>query len=221
MKILVITGQAGHKGEIKDPSMGSFPNVDYVAYTDKPLQVSTWQCRHMPQFSTDSQYAHRRNAKLGKVLGWLLEPGYDYYVWHDSVCEIQVHPQQLISDHMHGHTQMALWRHPERDCAYEEADKVAWYGVEHEHLIQASKQFLQEHNWPPHAGLFELTSFVYKNTAQVQQALLCWWELICRYSSRDQILFPYVLHKHNICYSVLPGCALAYAGNNKLIPQVR
>jgi hypothetical protein len=116
---------------------------------------------------------------------------------------------------------MALWHHPDRDCAYAEALKVIEFGVEHVPLAHECGNFLQSHAWPPHAGLFEMSSFIYRNSFKMQQAMLTWWELICKYSSRDQIMFPYVVHTHDITYNYMPGRAMAYAGNNTLIPQVR
>ena len=51
--------------------------------------------------------------------------------------------------------------------------------------------------------------------------LFSWWEIICKYSSRDQISFPYVLYKHSITPKIIPGALREWEGNNQVIPHVR
>lgn len=221
MKIAALTSQAGTKGVVMDPSNGGFHHVDYYAFVENFQDLNVWKQMPVWPFSTDVTYTGRRNAKLAKVLGWMMVPGYDYYVWHDSGCEIQVDPVQIIQEHMPDGVHMALWKHPDRTCAYAEAETVVGYGFEKLETAQACVNFLLEKSWPYQAGLFEMSSFVYKNCPQVQALMLSWWELICKYSSRDQILFPYVARMHDIRWQYLPGKAQKYAGNNKLIPQVR
>ena len=221
MKVAVLTGLAGlGQATIRDPSI-VYPDVDYYAFVDREQAVSVWQMKPLWNFSTDTKFSPRRNAKLAKVLGWLLVPGYDVYIWHDSHCELQMDPDQLIKTYLEPDRDMALFKHAARACGYAEAAEVARVGVETPDNALASANFLNERQFPTGAGLFELTSFVYRNNTRMQAAMLTWWELICRYSSRDQVLFPYVVQRHNIQYSYLPGSAQVYGGNNKILPIVR
>ena len=54
-----------------------------------------------------------------------------------------------------------------------------------------------------------------------------WWEQICRFSSRDQISFPFCLWKTKNKISIMPGFANGInpatnkVGYNDLIPQTR
>lgn len=221
MKIAVLTSQAGSKGTLQDPSGGGFPHAHYVAYTDKPLDLKVWEQRSIHKFSMDKPYADRRHAKLAKVLGWMLVPGYDFYIWHDSTSELQMDPVHLINTYLPPDTHMAAWKHPERDCVYAEAEVIIQRDLDHLDATRAATQFMRSHKYPEHNGLFELSAFIYKNSMEMQQAMLSWWELICKYSSRDQIWFPYVAHMHNLKVHDLPGRAMRYAGNNFIIPQVR
>lgn len=221
MKIAIITAQSGSKGRIEDPTNGGFPNADYFAFVDKDLESKIWQSKPLHQFSSLGVFDHRRNAKLPKMLSWLLVPNYDFYIWHDSGCEVVVDPQTLVTTYLHSETDIALWQHPDRDCSYQECDAVLRYGMETVENLNITKTFLHEKHWPPNNGLFEMSSFIYRNSFKMQQALLSWWELVCRYSSRDQILWPFVVKTHNIKYNFLPGRAQIYAGNNCVIPQIR
>ena len=219
-KIAVLTACAGPKGLLWDPSAGKVENTGYFAFVDTPQASQVWRVMPLPQFSADAVFPARRNAKIAKVLGWLLVPGYDYYVWHDNNCELSVSPHRLV-DHFLGNSQLALWKHAQRDCVYEEMSAIAALNFEHPDYLARTRDWLQAQNYPAHSGLFELTSFVYKNDPQVQAAMLTWWELLCKYSSRDQLTFPWVVNHHKLDYKILPGAALRYGGNNTLIPQVR
>lgn len=226
MKIAIITSIVGlQEAGLETPYPGNaFQSpgvVDYFAFVDRHHQCDVWTQLPLPQFSTiDSRYVNRRNAKLPKVLGSFLIPGYDVYMWHDHCCDLVVHPMIIVDYHL-ADRDFAVFKHPFRDCAYEELDVIGQISAEHDRNIWAMKDFLQANHHPRHAGLFEMTSFAYRNTPKVQTAMLTWWELICRYCSRDQVSFPFVVRKHNLTYNIMPGSGRAYATNNDLFPQVR
>lgn len=220
MKIAVITALSGRIGaQIQDPINGGFPNTDYYAFVDRPHKTEIWQQLPLYDFSSNTGYSCRINAKLPKVLSWLLLPGYDYYLWHDNICDLQLNPEDII--HNWGQNcDIALFKHPDRSCSYDEIREIGKQNKDSKENLHRSEQFLIDNNWPTQGGLFELTSFVYQNTPKMRQAMLLWWELICRYTSRDQVMFPFVLHKNNIIHNYLPGKAREEYGNT-LMPVIR
>lgn len=224
MKIAIITSTIGmDDSPIVDPT-NNYSNpeqIDYFAFVDKIYPCKVWKQIFLPKFSLiDGYFQNRRNAKLPKILGFCLVPGYDYYIWHDSHSEVYVHPEYILKNILKEKS-IALFRHAERNCAYKEIDIIAERRWETQENLDNTKSFLQSNNFQYEQGLFELSSFMYRNCFQVQAMMFSWWEVICKYSSRDQISFPYILQKHNIPYNIIPGAALGYAGNNELIPQVR
>lgn len=204
---------------IQDP-VQPFPNVDYHAYTDRQFDLQVWRQHQLPKFSTDSAYAERRNAKLPKALAWMLLPGYDLYVWHDAHCEIKIDPEQIAQQYLQD-ADIALFRHVERDCSYAELAVLAQRDLDTGENLMNTLNFLQQQQWPISGGLFELSSFIYRPTPKVQQLMLTWWELISKYTSRDQVLFPYACAQHSVKYAVLPGAALPYGGSNQFFPSQR
>ena len=60
---------------------------------------------------------------------------------------------------------------------------------------------------PQNYGLFEMSTFIKKNTPIIKTFDLLWWEHICKFSSRDQISLPFVLWKlgDKINYKILKG----------------
>lgn len=221
MKIAVLTSLIGlETSTLKDPS-NLFANIDYYAFVDKNYNSKIWKEIDLPKFSTvDNIFANRRNAKLPKILGSILVPGYDYYIWHDHHLDINVNPKIMV-DMFLMNSDMGLFKHQYRSCVYDEMDAILDHNFETVGNIISTRNFLRQNNYPSNAGLFELSSFIYRNTFETRQMFLSWWELICRFSSRDQITFPYVKSLYNISHSIIPGCALSYGGNNSFIPDVR
>ncbi len=48
---------------------------------------------------------------------------------------------------------------------------------------------------PDMYGLYELSTFIVKTSDVVKELQLMWWEQITKFSSRDQISFPFCLWK--------------------------
>jgi len=220
LKIAVITGLSGLKSDLQDPSNGGFEGVDYYAFTDQPYNVNVWFMKPLINFSKDPVYAARRNVKLAKILGFLLVPNYDYYIWHDHYCEVQTDPRIIVNEYLKD-GDMGVFKHARRDCVYEELHIVALSRFETVECMNASHDILRKCKWPERSGLYEMTSFIYKNTPKVQAALMNWWDIIVQSSSRDQLSFPLAAGMNDLKLSILPGTALPYGGGNSFMPQVR
>ncbi len=220
MTIAVITSLSGlGTASIRDPDT-AYTDVEYHAFTNKKFSVQTWNLHTLPEFSTDPYYGDRRNAKLAKVLAWLLLPGYDYYVWHDAHCEVKIDPHSIVDQYLAQHD-IAVFQHPERDCSYAELQVLAERELDTGENLMNTLNFLQRQQWPFNQGLYELSSFIYRPTAKMRQVMLTWWDLISKYTSRDQVLFPYACSLHQVKCAVLPGAALPYGGSNQFFPSQR
>ena len=158
-----------------------------------------------------------RNAKIYKVLPHLFIPGYDYYIWIDSTHYVAVDPHQIIDEFLFD-SDIGLFQHPERNCVYQEAQLIKEVNFDHHELVDAQMEFYQSIGYPPNNSLYELPCRIQRNTLKIQEAMLSWWEMICMYSSRDQLSLPYVLQKHQITPSIIPGFANRISGNQYL-PQ--
>lgn len=196
-------------------------NVDYYAFVDQLYDCQSWNQLPLLDFSRiDDSFYPRRLAKLPKILGFLLIPGYDYYIWHDPYMELAVSPKFII-DNIMGDCDFALFKHPVRNCAYAEINELKSTGAETRENLDGIEKFLLKNQFQINTGLFELPAFMYKNSAKVATAMLTWWELICKYSSRDQVSFPYVAAQHNLTYGIIPGSPRSHELGNSIIPQVR
>ena len=218
-KIAVVTSICGLNAELKDPDV-VFDGVDYISFVDREHRSNVWIQKHALDFSLDENYRGRRNAKIYKVMPQMFLPDYEYWFWVDSTHELIMNPYDVIENYLKD-SEIGLWKHTSRDCLYDEGNIVNSLGYDHNHLVTNQINYYQSVNYPVNNGLFELPALVRKNTDNIKVLNLRWWEQICKFSSRDQISFPYVLWKTNIKPTILPGWANGGLHQNPIIPQVR
>ena len=149
-------------------------------------------------------------------LGFL--PDYDYYFWIDSTHTLQANPQEVIDKYLTD-SDVAVFKHPQRDCIYIEGEFVKQIKFDHPNLLEDQLEFYKDMCYPKNNGLYELPVRVQRNTKLTQQMGWMWWEQICMFSSRDQISFPFVCHQLGIKPSILPGVANTIQGN-EIMPQL-
>lgn len=226
-KIAILTAISGNRDRLSSPSV-VHSNADYFAFVDEPSEakISPWEQRKIFPFTTDSQFANRRKAKPYKIMPELFIPGYDYYFWADATHDVVENPQIIIDTHLKDNC-FAVFRHTARNCAYAEANEILNLNYDHGNNVIAQMKEYKRENFPLDFGLFELPVSVRRNCFETTTFNLMWWEQICKFSSRDQISFPFCLWKTNIKYTVLPGFAnginpaTGNIGYNDLIPQIR
>lgn len=193
-KHLIITANIGNRDRLW-PISNKFDSCDYLYFTDSPENADGWDTRESFQFSTIDGFSDRRNAKLYKVLAPVMFPGYDYIVWHDSHKLLIVDPPSIIEEY--GDFDLLLFKHPERDCVYDEMTHVANLGrrLDVFENIHNQYKFYESCGMPKKYGLHEMTMFIAKPSNNVKQLMLMWWEQICKFGSRDQFSFEYCLWK--------------------------
>jgi len=219
MKIVILTSLFGLNTKLKDPSV-NFDDVDYIAFVDKKHDCSVWEQRDALNFTLDNRFNGRRNAKIYKVLPQMFLPEYDYWFWVDSTHEVIMHPKEIIEKYL-GDSEIGLWKHTDRNCAYKEANIINQLNYDHKELVDNQIQYYKSIGYPENNNLYELPVSIRKNTDNIKVLNLRWWEQICRFSSRDQISMPFVLWKTNITPKLLPGYANGGLNANPIMPQVR
>ena len=216
MKIAILTSLIGNGNIISAPSI-KFSDIDYYAYTDQEV-TNDWNKLTTIDFSSDKIYSKRRSAKIPKILPSVVVPGYDYYVWLDSTHQLAVHPSIIIETFMKN-CSMGVFRHPFRNCVYDEAAVIKDVCYDHKDLVDSQMSFYADQKYKKDNGLYELTAFITKNCNETRRLGWMWWEQICKYSSRDQLSFPYCVEKCEITLGIIPGCVTLSKGHNPYIIQ--
>lgn len=193
-EITVVTAIDGGKDALKDQK--EYPGVEYVAFVDKKTKSSAWKTRPI----CDKFKKPVMNAKIHKVLThkYVDTP---YIVWMDGNMDLKVDPHKLVA--ILGDHDFAFFKHPGRDCVYDEADVCVKLkkGDVYE-LAEQTREYARQ-GFEPHQGLCEMTAFVRKNTPKANEAFERWWAEICRHSERDQVSFPVAFQGEK--WSTIPG----------------
>ena len=131
---------------------------------------------------------------------------YEIYIWLDSCQSLKVNPRQICKERLRKND-IAIFDHPYRNCAYQECLVCAQSGIEDPSYVQNTIDFLQSEGYEQNNGLYEMSCFIRRNNEITQELGYRWFELTCRFSSRDQTIFPFVLNKlkDKINISILPG----------------
>jgi hypothetical protein len=131
----------------------------------------------------------KMEAKKYKILAHRYIDGTS--VWLDGNIELLIPEEEFIKEFL-GDADIGLFKHPYRDCIYEEA--VADTGRIDE--LKEQVDYYRSQGFPEKAGLYECGVLVRRNTEVVNKFNEEWWDEIQRWSARDQISFPYVLSKY-------------------------
>ena len=96
-----------------------------------------------------------------------------------------------------------MFRHPNRDCLYDEALVCAKTGLDNPEVIIAQVKKYEEEGFGRNRGLCEGSFILRRHTAQVEAFNNYWWSEYCRHSARDQISMFYALDKAGLIPRVI------------------
>ena len=134
-------------------------------------------------------------AKIYKVLPHKFIDA-DISVWLDGNIFLKVDPEVLVNDWL-GNADVALVKHPIRDCIYNEAEAAKLRRPNASEDIEMQVKNYRRLSIPEHIGLNECGVLIRRNTKLVNSFNEAWWAEICRWSERDQLSFPVVLREFN------------------------
>ena len=165
-KIIVYTALKGKKDAYRN---------DILCFTD------------YNQFKTN-----RMNAKIYKVLPHLFLD-VEYSIWVDANIFLKVSPEKLIQQL--GHKDIAVIRHPNRTCIYDEANEVIKKNLDDCQIVKEQINRYKINGFKKNQGMAMCGVIIRKHTESMAKLNEQWWSEICRGSSRDQISFNYVFKK--------------------------
>jgi len=130
---------------------------------------------------------------------------YEYSVWVDASLRIRnlsgIALKSLLQENS-----IAFFSHPSRSCAYDEAEAVRDLQLEFPSVVNRILELYSEQNFPHSEGLVAgAVIFRKHDQPQVISAMNESWDLIQGISERDQLTINFVLWKHLLAYSILPG----------------
>lgn len=202
-RVVIYTAITKDYDELKEPAIIS-NQCDYICFTDDPTLISpTWQIRPLPPSDLDIV----RQCRQVKIMPHFFLPEYEYSIWVDGNVEITGDIDQLIEQYfINGDKTLYTFKHPVRDCVYEEAKECIKNGQDNEKIIRKQLALLKSEYYPKHKGLIESNVILRKtHSPDVMQLMEQWWKLVKNYSRRDQLSFNYAAWVTGFFFGCLEG----------------
>lgn len=148
-RAVVFTAIFGHYDELRRRHFVD-PDLDYVVYADEWLIdiPDPWIQRPF----SGPLFDDRLTARYVKTHPHTLLPEYELSLWADAVFQLRDVRVSLLERLLESRS-IAMFAHPDRDCVYEEAAKVAELGLDSPERVADALNLLKESSVPPHAGL--------------------------------------------------------------------
>ncbi len=170
------------------------PETDYICFTDnkfllKLRKFGEWRISSLKFSRLDDT----RNSRWHKTHPHVLFPDRDESIWIDGNIDILTDYIYNIKDF----DKILIPKHFLRDDIYEEINALRGSSKEEQENLDKINHFLKEQGFPEHYGLNE-TNIIIRSHLETAQIMEEWWEIIEKYSKRDQLSLSYVLWKNNI-----------------------
>ena len=172
---------------------------DYVYFTDnKDLiakgQVGAWTIK--PLAYTKSTLV--KQNRWHKTHPHILFPEYDYSLYIDSnISIIKERVFDKVDEFIKRGILIAVPSHPERRCIYQEAEVVKDTKIDQAKTVNRQMKILRKAHYPENNGLFE-NCIIFRQHNKLAKVMDQWWNMIHRYSKRDQLSFNYIMWKNKV-----------------------
>ncbi|MBR2300205.1 MAG: DUF616 domain-containing protein [Alphaproteobacteria bacterium] len=173
------------------------PDWDYVCYTDNKKyieqgHVGIWEIRPIVYTKLDPV----RNQRWHKLHPHLLLPDYDESIYIDA--NIDILSDFLFKTIRKRNKDFLVPKHFKNKCIYEEYQDILLYKFDTPEIIYKELDFIKEAKMPRNKGFLE-TNILYRkhNNPKIILMMNQWWDMVEKYSKRDQLSFTYILWKNN------------------------
>lgn len=208
MRICILTANLGGFDKMIDPVTQIVPagfSYDFCRFTDQNFPPRR------------NSMTPRLQARIPKMFGWEMNPGFDYYLWVDSSCTLPRADSLAWFLEQCGEADIAVFKHPNRSSIQAEADylkkrleiKCPYITPRYENeLIDEQMKVIKDDRRYTDDWLIASTAFIYRNNERVRKMFSNWWFHTSRYHSIDQLSLPYVLRKSECYVTVIPDSYL-------------
>ena len=174
---------------------------DYICFCDdtemlKHEYIGAWKIKPL----AFDKFDNVRNARWHKTHPHEILKEYEYSIWCDgNVNFLSKHGIKRAEGFIKNGDLIAVPRHFERDCIYDEVEACIICKKDDAALMQKQAGLLREKGFPPHWGLHE-TNVIFRqhNDSVCTDLMEEWWKWIRDVSRRDQLSFDFVLWNNNL-----------------------
>lgn len=150
-------------------------DADYVCFTDQDITCKPWQI-----VKVESSRPAVQHAKRYKMMPHWYFPDYKESVWVDANM-IAKKPLVVRND-------MAFYRHPTRDCVYQESKEVVRQRLVEPEVVRKQMKQYRKDSYPDHNGLIA-GYVIYRRHNDPRVIAFCeaWYRECNRWCWRDQL----------------------------------
>lgn len=193
-----LTGEYEKLSEIKKES-----GIDYICYTNnKKIISNTWNVKYI---DSDEKLGNHKLARKIKILGTEELKKYDIVVWCDAQITFTKSIKKFIKQFVDIKTyDLVGLKHYCREKVFDEIDACLVSKKDSFESLKKSQEYLVNNNYPDNNGLME-TGVIFRDfkNEKVQASMKLWFEILSKYSHRDQLSFNFSAWKNNLKVNLL------------------
>lgn len=196
-RIAVYTCITGGYDTVTEPHFIS-SDCDYYLVSDtEPSGNMIYKWIDINRIIPSKEYDNKLKNRYCKTHGFSIFPLYDYSIYLDGNIHITQNITSFIEDI--GDAGLALHRHTDRDCIYEEAIRIIWAGwADRKTIINQIRDYAKA-GMPRNTGLFACGVVVCDHHNNLAKKILqMWFDDYETYKSRDQLSLPYIMWHEEI-----------------------
>jgi hypothetical protein len=193
---VVYTCLFGYSENFNDLKYQRDPTVDFVCFTDMPdLRSRFWRIERVERNGLDAA----RAAKQRKILPHRFLSEYESSLYLDNTVRLKVRPAEIFDRYLDSTGSLLVcFRHPWRNCIYQEAQEVISRGFDTANRVNLQMQRYHTAGYPKGSGLWKGAFLLRRhNHPALIPVMETWFENVLAYSHRDQLSLPFAawLHK--------------------------
>jgi hypothetical protein len=181
--IAVLTSITAGKDHLRDDQCVG--GAKFIAYVSPEFGSSVWEER--PAY--DRFRSCRRNSRAPKILSHQFCDA-EYSIWIDGNIALRTEPSRVVQEYLQ-EGDLAVFRHPLRNCIYEEAAICIESRLDDPEIINRQVNKYAASGYAKNLGLAEANVIIRRHTDHVIDFNKTWWTEYCTHSVRDQISFMY------------------------------
>lgn len=145
-----------------------------------------------------------RSARHFKILPQFHFPRYRNTIWVDGNIEFTTPRLKNLLDRFLSDADLAVFRHPWRNCIYEEAEACIALNKDDSRVIRLQVQRYREEGYPANNGLVASGVLLRRHGARaLEEFSEAWWQEVSGNSARDQLSFNYVAWRLGFKYRII------------------
>ena len=202
-KICVYTCIAGDYDDLKEVLVKE-EGIDYICFTNnKKIKSKTWKVIYVENDNLDNCHLARKLKMIGHSY---IDKNYTLSIWIDGCIIFKRKVRDFLDSYFDLKKDLiAICKHNVRTSVKEEAEACIIKGKDNEDIIRKQLEFYKKENFKDDLGMLETTLIVKRhNDSLVKKTMRLWFDMVSKYSRRDQLSINYCLNKTNLPCRVIP-----------------